>query len=615
MQKKIANKLNDDEIDAHVDEKIRKCIKENKNFFMFAGAGSGKTRSLVKALDFIVDFRGEEFSMRHKRVAVITYTNAAADEVLRRVDNNYLLSVSTIHSFLWELIKPYQRDIKEWIKNKLNDDIKALEEKKLKARSRDHSIDIGKKEERVKQLDSIKIFSYDPNGSNVGKGSLNHSEVISMGAAFISEKETMQQVLASKFPILFIDESQDTKKELVDALLKMEKDYPADFLIGMFGDTLQRIYSDGKENLGSEIPKTWTFPVKKMNHRSRKRIIDLANAIRSNVDKQVQQPRVDKQGGIVRFFIADNLADKAVIEKQVRTSMNMATGDDKWLSPIDCKTLVLEHSMAASRLGFATLYTELYKEFDNLSDGDVEELSFLIKVIYPLVQARLNSNEFTVMRVLRESSFLFNKANIISSKKDAKMLDKISKDLDSLCLLWDGGAIPTCIGVYKKLAELHLFELPKRVEEVLSDEVTIDKKVIALRGGLQASFSELIGWWQYANEETQFATHQGIKGLEFNRVAVIMDDANSKGFMFSYDKLFGAKALSPTDTKNEAEGNDSSLKRTKRLLYVTCTRAIESLALIAYTSDVEAVKKTVASNGWFFTNEIIVLKNLGDENK
>lgn len=63
--------------------------------------------------------------------------------------------------------------------------------------------------------------------------------------------------------------------------------------IGMFGDTMQKIYNDGKDNLAKCIPDNWVKPVKIMNHRSAKRIVTLANSIRSSVDDQKQQARSD----------------------------------------------------------------------------------------------------------------------------------------------------------------------------------------------------------------------------------------------------------------------------------------------------------------------------------
>lgn len=97
------------------------------------------------------------------------------------------------------------------------------------------------------------------------------------------------------------------------------------------------------------------------------------------------------------------------------------------------------------------------------------------------------------------------------------------------------------------------------------------------------------------------------RSYTFPRVMVIMDDAQARGFLFSYEKLFGAKAQSDTDVKNKREGKDTSITRTARLFYVACTRAQKSLAVVAYTANVESVKNTALSNGWFSEDEIYIL--------
>lgn len=87
-----------------------------------------------------------------------------------------------------------------------------------------------------------------------------------------------------------------------------------------------------------------------------------------------------------------------------------------------------------------------------------------------------------------------------------------------------------------------------------------------------------------------------------------IDDAEAKGFLFSYEKLFGVKLKTETDIKNEREGKDNSITRTTRLFYVACTRAQKSLAIIAYTYDCEAVKATAMKNNWFEDDEIRLLE-------
>lgn len=111
----------------------------------------------------------------------------------------------------------------------------------------------------------------------------------------------------------------------------------------------------------------------------------------------------------------------------------------------------------------------------------------------------------------------------------------------------------------------------------------------------------------YVNHRSQFDTHQGVKGLEFERVIVIIDDSEAKGFLFSYDKLFGIKDLSEADLKNKDNSKETSIERTQRLFYVTCTRAKNSLAVVMYTNNPEGVKTEAIRKGWFEENEIVVM--------
>ena len=67
---------------------------------------------------------------------------------------------------------------------------------------------------------------------------------------------------------------------------------------------------------------------------------------------------------------------------------------------------------------------------------------------------------------------------------------------------------------------------------------------------LSSPFSQIKKYNDYLSEASKFGTHQGVKGLEYPRVMVILDDEESRGFLFSYDKLFGSKELSATDKKN-----------------------------------------------------------------
>ncbi len=155
---KTNQQLSDNHIDDHVDKEIEQCFSQQdpRCFFMFAGAGSGKTSSLIKALTFLDEKAGSWFAENSKKIAIITYTNAACDEISRRLQYKPIFAVSTIHSFLWELIKSYQVDIKDWVTKSLQLEIKDLEEKQRKGRSgkasEERAAKIVRKQERLKKL-------------------------------------------------------------------------------------------------------------------------------------------------------------------------------------------------------------------------------------------------------------------------------------------------------------------------------------------------------------------------------------------------------------------------------------------------------------------------------
>ena len=608
----------DDYVDDHVDREIESCFSASSpnNFFVFAGAGSGKTRSLINTLNFLDKEQGEKLLMKGKQIAVITYTNAACDEISRRLQYKSIFSVSTIHSFLWELIKNYQVDIKTWIMESVQKEIEELKQKQTKTSrgkaGEKRAETIKKKTERLAKIRSIQKFSYNPNGDNVGYDSLSHSEVIKMSTEFIATEPTMQDILTSKYPILLIDESQDTKKELIDALLIVCEKYGEKFIVGMFGDTMQKIYNDGKDNLAKCIPDNWVKPVKIMNHRSAKRIVTLANSIRSSVDDQKQQARSDVEEGTVRLFITSKSNNKEYVEKRVAEMMVQDTGDIGWNDEEDYKSLILEHHMAASRFGFSELYMPLSnsKKFDtSLREGSIPELSILSKLVFPLLVAYQSGNDFEVAKIIRKNSPLLNKEVFITGlNNQVELLRKAEEAVELLMKLWNDGKVPTCLEVLKSIRDTGLFKVGNRVDEVLADySQDENEKITALRTALSAPFYELERYALYVSDNTRFATHQGVKGLEFPRVMVILDDAQARGFLFSYEKLFGVKAQSDTDEKNAHDGKDTSITRTARLFYVACTRAKKSLAIVAYTENEEMVRDTALANGWFLENEIYIV--------
>uniref|UniRef100_UPI0033BE0F34 UvrD-helicase domain-containing protein n=1 Tax=Pseudomonas aeruginosa TaxID=287 RepID=UPI0033BE0F34 len=75
------------------------------------------------------------FRRTGKKIAVITYTNVAADEIAERVGEDPLFPISTIHSFCWRHIEAYHRDIQAWLLIRVPVELADLREKQAKGRS------------------------------------------------------------------------------------------------------------------------------------------------------------------------------------------------------------------------------------------------------------------------------------------------------------------------------------------------------------------------------------------------------------------------------------------------------------------------------------------------
>ena len=608
-------------IDLQVDETLEKCILSTprKSFFLFAGAGSGKTYSLVLLLKKIHNSIGKDLLLQGKNVAVITFTNAATDEIINRLDYSPIFHISTIHSFVWEVIKYYQSDIKRLYCSYIEEDLKALEKKIKETKNKTTKTYLSSVEkleyqkERLAKAQTIEKFVYNPNGSNPEYNALRHAEVIRISARMIIESRMLQRIIAQRYPILLIDESQDTKKELVDVFFEIQRNFTDIFTLGLLGDQKQRIYADGKENIEDSIPTEWEKPVKRMNYRCAKRIIQLANDIGKDIDINAEQrPREDANDGFVRLFIIqqrDGL-NKDEIEQNVMRIMSEQTRDEKWAAiDADVKVLTLEHMMAARRLGFSSFFAPLYKVSKyqmTFLQGAVSEIEFFTKEILPIAES-IKEDGRIALEILKKHSPLLSGQDTknpyelyLKCREEAIKVANLVNENETIRVVVDEIIKSQLLIVPDVVKQAYMLN-PSDIEDIVEEDIRAWVEVMDLPINMVRSYDD------YVNHRSQFDTHQGVKGLEFDRVMVIIDDSEIRGFLFSYDKLFGVKDLSDADLKNKENGKETSIERTQRLFYVTCTRAKNSLAVVMYTNNSEGVKTETIKKGWFEESEIIVM--------
>ena len=68
-----------------------------------------------KAIAHVAKEKRAEFLKSGRQIACITYTEVAEQELARDLGNDPLSHISTIHRFMWQLIRLFQADIRRWV--------------------------------------------------------------------------------------------------------------------------------------------------------------------------------------------------------------------------------------------------------------------------------------------------------------------------------------------------------------------------------------------------------------------------------------------------------------------------------------------------------------------
>ncbi|NII11295.1 UvrD-helicase domain-containing protein [Oleiagrimonas sp. C23AA] len=551
---------------------VAQSLQDHRNFLLEAGAGAGKTYSLVEALKYLIEHEGPKLRRNHQRIACITYTNAATAVINSRIDSNPLVVVDTIHAFCWSLVRRFQPALRPLIAVMLE------------------------WEEKLAEADGIgsRIVEYELGHRRVTADAvtLHHDDVLRLMVSLLPNVK-FQALLAQQYPFVLIDEYQDTDAAVMTGMSKHLLGRATGPMIGLFGDHWQRIYD---KTCGHVTHEALTEIGKKANFRSATRIVDVLNRMRPELPQAVmdegfvgsamafhtnawQGERRSGAGG--GHWRGDLPAD--VAHAYLATLIKKLEGDGWDLTPPRTKVLMLTHNVLASEQGYDSI-SKIFSYTDQYIKKEDPLIAFFCDVLEPACTA------FHHKRFGEMFSLLGGPAPAVSSHADKFAW---SSSMDGLIRIRLDGTIGQVLDYMLKHARPQLPDaLLDAVHE--ADEWNGEeggeppRRVRQLRQLRDVPYKEVIALDRFIDGHTPFATKHSVKGDEFENVLIVLGRGWNK---YNFDQFLQWSA------EGAPAGKQDAFERNRNLFYVCCSRPTTRLALI-FTQELSDASLAVLDN-WF----------------
>lgn len=548
-----------------IDEEIIKTLESGKSFKVESGAGSGKTYSLNRVIQWLQENRDKEFKKKAKKIACITYTNAAVNVINERLQNDSSITPSTIHSFAWNSIKQYQDVLISMIKKN-----KSL-----------HYIG--------EVVNNIKKVSYTLGNRNFEEGIhyLYHEDVLILFCKLL-DNEKFRLIFSGMYPIILIDEYQDTYAPIIKQFIKyfISKNIGPQFCF--FGDSWQTIYQSNNA-IGNIEHKNIKIINKTSNFRSAPKIVEFLNKIRTELK---QQSAIDGfEGEIIIINCNDYTRDRFsnyifcddLPENVFRDRTNNILDKIKKNIPKEesTKELMITHKLIARQNGYSKLLDILNETLKNKSDPF---LLFFIDIVETIYHALKQSNTQLLFDALGIERYPITKKEDKTKWKDfLNNLEKARKE--------------RTIDVFNLIKNSNLIPIPPILNEWYQCYITTpNKKYIKLttiEEFLNIKYSQFVATKNILCPDSLFSTEHGVKGEEYDNIIFVI----SNGWLsYKFEKYI------PMLGKNISNSTEKiDFERNRNLFYVCCSRAKKRLILFI----------TIPFNGEF---QNIMTKFVGKQN-
>ena len=610
-----------DKVETEADKEVRACLDEHRSFALVAGAGSGKTTSLIEALEGVRDREGNRLRQNGQQVACITFTKRAVQVLESRLGFDGLYLVSTLHSFLWKQISRFHADIRDALRLGRLPALIERERSKDNGGSGRAAIDARAKADRYEQelagLHMVASFKYDDaKWGDYPAGRLGHDDIIEIATYLFENNATFRRIIGLRYPYIFVDEAQDTFPGIV-AGLNLTCEGEGLPIVGYFGDPWQQIY-DGSAGAFAP-PSSGKRLTKTENFRCSKSVIRLLNAFRDDVEQYAAGKNKGREGS-VRFRLVQ--AEKPKLprnryseEQLARASaqMDAALATWGWADRDDVIKLFLANQMIARRMGFGELNRLFNGNFASTRAEEAFEagehflLLPLTTTIYPLVAAKAAENSRAIVDILRRNGPAFAVDGVNSAKTLKSMVETALGLVEQLSALWQSHTIGEVLnfccekGIIKASKQLKK-QLNRAPREEAYDEAVhaIDKGDWLADALFAMGTSEIAPYASFIAKNTAYSTQHGVKGEEYPKVMVVYDDVEAAWNLYNF-----GKTLTPLAA---GEPTDGQRLRGQRLAYVSFSRALEDLRVLFFTADLRAARQELIDKGLLLPEQIEIVE-------
>jgi DNA helicase II / ATP-dependent DNA helicase PcrA len=531
--------------------------RNRQSFLLEAGAGAGKTHSLIEILRYLISAEGPNLRRNNQRIACITYTNAATAVINSRIDGDPLVFTDTIHAFCWSLIRRFQpimrrgvTEIEEW-------------------------------QERLEGVGGVgnRRVDYDLGHRRITDElvSLHHDDVLRLFVDMLP-LEKFQTVLVSRYPIILIDEYQDTNRAVMTSMKEHLLGRVHGPLIGLFGDHWQRIYDD---TCGHVTHQMLHEVGKGANFRSATSIVKVLNAMRPELEQGAKDEAFE---GSATVYHTNGWQGKrrtasggghwtgdlpAEVAHECLRSLMAKLQEAGWdFSPNRTKILMLTHNVLAMEQGYSNL-KNVFAYADAYIKKQDDYVAFFADKLEPACDAYVRKRYGEMFLLLGGSA-----------PRISTHAEKIAwaAAMDGLIALRKTASIGSVIDYIRGSTHLVLPDGIQRREDAARDWMPTDgdgvpDDVLRVQRLRSVAYQEIVALTQFVHGYTPFGTKHSVKGDQFENVLVVIGRGWNR---YDFNRYL-EWAIAPSGISG---GDWDTYERNRNLFYVSCSRPTTRLALL-----------------------------------